>query len=104
MQDPPYQSIKADVLQKLNKHLPEIRGEFGVVSIGIFGSVSREEDTPESDVDVIVSFAPGEATLAHLIYLGDYLENLFDRKVDLVTESALSKYIRQEVISEVIRV
>jgi len=99
-----YQSIKEDVLAKLEAHMPELRNRFGIDTIGIFGSVSRGEDNPESDVDVLYTFRPGESTLANLVSLGAYLEELFGRKVDLIAERSLSPYIRSDVIAEVVMV
>lgn len=99
-----YKSIREEILKKLDANLPYIQQHFGIESIGIFGSVSRGEDTADSDIDLLISFSAGQATLSNLVNLGDYLEELFGRKVDLVTERALSSYIRQDVMSEVIRV
>ncbi len=99
-----YQSIKEDVLAKLEVHMPELRNRFGIETIGIFGSVSRGEDNPESDVDVLYTFRLGESTLANLVSLGTYLEELFGRKVDLIAERSLSPYIRSDVIAEVVMV
>jgi len=99
-----YQSIKEDVLTKLEAHMPELRNRFGIDTIGIFGSVSRGEDRPGSDVDVLYTFRPGESTLANLVSLGTYLEELFGRKVDLIAERSLSPYIRSDVIAEVVMV
>ncbi len=99
-----YKSIREEILKKLDANLPYIQQSFGIESIGIFGSVSRGEDTADSDIDVLISFSAGQATLSNLVNLGDYLEELFGRKVDLVTERALSSYIRQDVMSEIIRV
>ena len=99
-----YQSIKEVVLAKLEAHIHELRDRFGIDTIGIFGSVSRGEDNPESDVDVLYTFRPGESTLANLVSLGAYLEELFGRKVDLIAERSLSPYIRSEVIAEVVMV
>ncbi|NLC90716.1 MAG: nucleotidyltransferase family protein [Methanocorpusculum parvum] len=99
-----YESIKEDVLAKLEAHLPELRERFGIETIGIFGSVSRGEDRPESDVDVLYTFRPGESTLANLVSLGAYLEDLFGRKVALIAERSLSPYIRSEVIAEVVMI
>lgn len=98
------QSIKEDVLAKLKEHLPELRERFGIETIGIFGSVSRGEDRPGSDVDVLYTFRPGESTLANLVSLGAYLEDLFGRKVDLIAERSLSPNIRSEVIAEVVMI
>ncbi|RBQ24552.1 MAG: hypothetical protein ALMCE001_12480 [Methanocorpusculum sp. MCE] len=99
-----YQCIKEDVLAKLEVHMPELSNRFGIETIGIFGSVSRGEDNPESDVDVLYTFRPGESTLANLVSLGTYLEELFGRKVDLIAERSLSPYIRSDVIAEVVMV
>lgn len=78
-----YRSIRGDVLTKLSENLPEIQERFGIATIAVFGSVSREE-----------------STLANLISLGDYLEDLLGRKVDLVAARVLSPYIRDDVIAE----
>lgn len=97
-----YQSVKEEVLTKLKEHLSEIRDRFGVERIGIFGSVSRGDDTSESDVDVLISFQEGRMTFTNLVYLGDYLEELFCRRVDLLTEDGISKYMRPYIEKEVI--
>lgn len=99
-----YASIREDVLRKMAKHMPEIRERFGVKSLALFGSVSHAEDTPNSDVDILYEFLPGEATLAHLVDLGDFLEEVFHRKVDLVAVRALSPYLREDVIAEAVYV
>ena len=99
-----YVSIKDDVLKKLEENLSEIRERFGIETIGLFGSVSRGEDTPDSDVDILYTFRKGESTLSNLLNLGEYLESLFSRKVDLVAKDWISPYIRSEIIAEVIEV
>ena len=97
-----YVSIKETVLRKLEANLSEIRERFGIETIGIFGSVSRGEDSPESDVDVMISFSTGSMTMRNFMGLADYLEELFDRKVDLVTTTGISQYILPYVQSEII--
>lgn len=82
--------------------LPYLQERFGVAKIGIFGSAARGEERPESDVDVLVCFAPGRATFRNFMELAYYLEDLFGRRVDLVTEHGLSGYIRPTVEREVI--
>lgn len=51
-----YVSIKEEVLSTLKAHFPEIREWFGIETLGVFGSVSRGEDTTESDVDILTGF------------------------------------------------
>lgn len=99
-----YKSIWEDVFAKLEEHLLEIREQFGIEKLAIFWSVSCEEDTGDSDVDILYEFWDGEATLANLISPGDFLEYLLGKKVDLVAARALSPYIRDEVIAEAVYV
>ena len=93
---------KSIVLKKLDAAAPAIRTQFGVTKIGIFGSYARGEQTRKSDVDVLVDFAQGYATLHNFVGLSDYLEALFRRKVDLLTVEGIDKYIRSYVEAEVI--
>jgi predicted nucleotidyltransferase len=74
---------------------------YGVQRIGLFGSFVRGDNKPNSDIDFLVDFYKEKKTLHNLIYLGDYLENLFGRKVDLVTPQGLSKYIGPYILKEV---
>jgi len=89
-------------LKKLTVAAPAIRTQFGVTKIGIFGSFARGEQTKKSDVDVLVDFAQGYATLRNFVGLADYLEALFKRKVDLLTVGGIDKYIRPSIEAEVI--
>jgi len=97
-----YQSIKPRVLALLERELPILRERFGIKMIGIFGSVSREEDTPESDLDIIYSFCPDSDTYDNLLDLGEFLEELLQRKVDLVSEEWMSKRFRASVMPEAV--
>lgn len=93
---------KNTAAKKLAAAAPAIRRQFGVTRLGLFGSFARGEQTRTSDVDVLVGFAPGSATLHNFICLSDYLEQLFKRKVDLLTEASLSDLIRPYIERDVI--
>ena len=93
---------KNTAAKKLAAAAPAIRRQFGVTRLGLFGSFARGEQTRTSDVDVLVGFAPGSATLHNFIGLSDYLEQLFKRKVDLLTEASLSDLIRPYIERDVI--
>ncbi|MDK2975400.1 MAG: uncharacterized protein PWP08_1771 [Methanofollis sp.] len=93
---------KCVFVSRLEGVLPQLRERFGVARIGIFGSIARGEDRPESDVDVLVEFAPGETTFRNFMELALYLEGLFGRRVDLVTEQGLDRYLRPGVEREVV--
>jgi predicted nucleotidyltransferase len=87
---------RSPVFQKLRNALPAIRTRYGVKRIGIFGSFARSEQTRSSDV------VDGQATFDNFMQLVYVLEDLFGRKVDLLTVRGIDKYIRSRVEREVI--
>ena len=97
-----YASIKETVVRTLCEKLPEIRERFGVETIGVFGSVSRGEDTEESDVDILFSFREGAVSLDRFLDLAEYLESVFLKKVDLIPEDGIHPRIMQTIQNEVI--
>lgn len=63
-----------------------------VTEFALFGSVLRDDFRPDSDVDVLVEFAPSaKRTLFHLMEMQDELEALFGRKVDLLTRRGVEQ-------------
>ncbi len=70
-----------------------------VIRLRLFGSVSRGDDTPESDVDLLVEFSRPKSLLA-LVGLEQEFEAALGRKVDLLTPAALSPYLREQVLAE----
>ena len=72
----------------------------GIRRMALFGSVLRDDFTPESDVDVLVEFHPGVRVGLAFIRLQDELSGILGRKVDLHTPGSLSKYFRDEVLRE----
>lgn len=78
-----------NALSLLNRHAGELRA-LGARRLGVFGSVARGEDTPGSDVDVYVEFAPGERTYDNFFALHELLGRLFARPIDLVTDQSLT--------------
>jgi len=72
----------------------------GVRRLSLFGSILREDFRPDSDVDVLVEFEPGRSPgLLGMAGLELDLSALLGRKVDLRTPPELSRYFRDEVIS-----
>ncbi len=93
---------KSTFVAQLEEVLPLLRERFGVTKIGIFGSTARGEDRPESDVDVLVELSPDHLTFRNFSALADFLEELYGRRVDLLTVGGLDPLIRQDVESEVV--
>lgn len=73
----------------------------GVKRCGLFGSFARGEQTEQSDVDILVEFESGQKTFDNFMGLAFFLEDLFGRKVDLVTHESLSPYIGPHILREV---
>lgn len=86
-------------MKLLADHRAEIH-RFAVLRLGLFGSFAKENHTPESDVDLLVEFEPGGKTFRNFINLVFYLEDLFQRKVELVTPESISPYMRDEILKE----
>ncbi len=72
----------------------------GIARLSLFGSVLRDDFTPESDVDVLVEFLPGRTpTLPSIAVMEDDLGTMLGRRVDLRTPQELSRYFRDEVVA-----
>lgn len=71
-----------------------------VAELSLFGSVLRDDFDPErSDVDVLIEFKPNHGfDLVDLVEMGEELEDLFGRRVDLVTKPALKPRLRQSIL------
>ena len=94
---------RQDILNKLHDHLDEMTQRFDVASLGIFGSLSRDEATGHSDVDILVDFHH-QATFRGYFALKFYLEELLGHPVDLVTRQALKERLRPYVERDLIHV
>jgi uncharacterized protein len=89
------------ILQDKREEILRIARAHGAQNVGVFGSVSRGEAGTESDVDLLVKLEPGRSLL-DLIAIKQELEDLLGREVDLVTEDAVSPYIREQVLKEAV--
>ena len=73
----------------------------GVRNVRLFGSMSRDDATVDSDVDLLVDLEKGQSGLALGGFLLDVTE-LLGRRVDVVTENALHPHIREHVLDEAV--
>jgi uncharacterized protein len=75
---------------------------WGIVEFALFGSVLRTDFNADSDIDVLVQFREGaHLTLFDLVEMGDELEAIFGRKVDLIDRKGVEEsenYIRRKII------
>ncbi len=91
---------KTSLLEKLRLHNSEIRS-YGVKSLGLFGSFVRNTATEKSDIDLLVDFEPNQKTFDNFMDLSFFLEDLFGRKIEMVTPQSLNKYIGPHILMEV---
>lgn len=75
--------------------------KFRVLKIGIFGSFARGEQSDTSDVDVLVEFEEGQETFDNYMGLKFFLEDLFERKVDLVIASTIKESLKKSIMESV---
>jgi predicted nucleotidyltransferase len=73
----------------------------GAYHVRIFGSTARGEVAADSDIDILVAMEPGRSLL-DVIDLGDELQELLGRKVDVLTEGGLSPYLRDRINAEAV--
>jgi predicted nucleotidyltransferase len=90
-------------VQILQEHAEELRKQFGVKSLTLFGSVARDEATPGSDVDLLVDFNRPTGYFG-LVRLQLVLEQILGCPVDLGTAGSLRPAMRQRIAKEAIRV
>ncbi len=83
----------------LKNHKEILASRFHLKDMGVFGSFARGEETPASDVDILVEFS--EPVGWEFVELKEYLEEILGRTVDLVTKNALKKQLRDEILEEV---
>ncbi|MDP2983054.1 MAG: nucleotidyltransferase family protein [Candidatus Latescibacter sp.] len=83
----------------LKTHKDVLAARFHVKCIGVFGSYARNEETRGSDVDILVEFS--EPVGWELFDLKDYLEEILEKPVDIVTKNALKRQLRSRILEEV---
>lgn len=73
--------------------------QYSPVRIGVFGSYARNEEKPASDIDLLVHFSE-PLDLLELVGIEQTLSEKLNRKVEIVTESALSERLRNSVMND----
>ena len=94
---------RARTLQLLTEHKAVLATRYGVTDLALFGSTARDSAGDGSDIDILVDF-DGPATSNRYFGVQFYLEDLFGRPVDLVTEKALRHELRPFIEKEAVHV
>jgi len=86
------------MVQINESRLAEVCRRHDVRVLKLFGSAARGEDTPDSDIDLLVEFE-GQKSLFDLMGLEEELTDFLGRKVDLLTEPSISPYLRDRILA-----
>jgi len=98
--EPRLAMTRAAILDRLRAERENLRAQFGVDSLALFGSVARDEAGPESDVDLLVEFNR-PITLFDLVAVQQYLErSLGVNRVDLIPRDSIYPAFRSEIERE----
>ena len=81
-----------------------VLNNYGVKSISLFGSFVKNSSNENSDVDLLVDFLPDKKSFDNFMDLAFFLEDLFGRKVEIVTPQSLSKHIGPHILKELVNV
>jgi len=92
----------ATIKEIIKELKPELEKKFHVSSIGVFGSVARNESTENSDVDIIVDFS--QPIGIEFIDLADLLEEKFHEQVDLVSKKGIKPQYFSSIENEIVYV
>jgi predicted nucleotidyltransferase len=95
--------LKPFDISTMRKEIMQLASQYGVVSIKLFGSVSKNQHHSKSDIDFLVEFEEGRS-LFDLISLKDELEDLLEKSVDLVTKESIHWQLRDQIINEAIEI
>ncbi len=91
------------VLKILSNNMTTIQS-FGIMNIGVFGSYVRDMQENLSDLDLLIEFESGKKSFDNFMNLLNFLEDLLQIKVDLVTKKALSPHIGPTILEKVVYV
>ena len=90
------------LIQNQKKKIEEFCKAWNVKELQVFGSVLTKDFRPDSDIDIIVDFSPGSShTLIHLAKMEEELEQIFNRRIDLISRQAIEQsrnHIRKKTI------
>jgi predicted nucleotidyltransferase len=88
-------------LAEKREEILKVAASHGARTLKVFGSFARGEERPDSDIDFLVEMAP-DRSLLDIIAIKYALEDITNRKVDVVTEKALSPYLRNKILQDAV--
>ena len=90
-----------EIKELIQQHKPELKRQFHVVKIGVFGSYARGTQKKRSDIDFLVSFDKAISLFDH-VDLTIYLKGIMGHKVDVVQSDNLRPELREYVLQDLV--
>ncbi|HSK14125.1 MAG TPA: nucleotidyltransferase domain-containing protein [Phnomibacter sp.] len=91
---------KKTIIETIKENRAQLK-TFGVKHLGLFGSFARNDAHDESDIDLIIIFEKGKKNFDNLLGAHSYLESLFGKKTELITEDAVSDSFKNFISKEI---
>ena len=96
---------KEDILGYLNSNKTVFSRDFNITKLGLFGSYACDRQTEDSDIDLLIEFAPNtEALFDKKEQIKAIIQSEFHKEVDLCREKYIKPYFRQQILNSVIYV
>lgn len=89
-------------LRQRKAEIERLAARYGAQGVRVFGSVARDEDTNDSDIDVLVEMSD-EASLLDLVQLQQALEAMLSRRADVLTVRGINPRLRERILAEAVR-
>lgn len=87
------------LIERIGRLKPQLVAQ-GVRRLALFGSFARDKQRSDSDVDLLVEFAPGKKTFDRFLAVCELLEETLQRRVEVVTPESLSPHIGPRILQE----
>jgi len=84
---------------EIQEKLASVMAKYGIKRAAVFGSVSRGDDRPESDVDILIEIGQPMGLFIYSRFIQE-MEELLQRKVDVVTNNSINKFIKPYILPE----
>jgi predicted nucleotidyltransferase len=94
-------TTKENILKTLKSNKLKL-SKLGIRNVGLFGSYLRDEQSSESDIDLLIDFEPEKENFDNYMAVYDLFEKIFkNEKIEIVTKNGLSPYIGPKILNEV---
>ncbi len=96
---------KNEILEYLSENKKYFLNRYNIIKIGIFGSFARNEQTENSDIDILIMMSPDTKEIFEKrMALKELIENYFSRKVDVCHENAIKPIFKKMILKDAVYV